>query len=112
MDGNEHVGAVAVIEFDHLLRFAVHRGCHQPAELSDTMIAMHDVVAYLQLVDLAEGDDRLSASRVLTRHRHAVVALKNLMIGVAADLQSLIHKPFVQGGLNADEGYWLLALSC
>ena len=95
MDAHKHVRPVAVDQFDHLLRFTVHRCRHQPAKLGNTMVAMYDVVAYLQLVDLPQRDNSFSAPRVLTRHRHTVVTLKDLMIRVATDLKSLIHKPLM-----------------
>ena len=103
MDTHKHVRAVAVDQFDHLLRFTVHRCRHQPAELSDTVIAMHDIIADLQLIDLPQRDNSLTPSRVLTRHRHTVVPLKNLMVGVATYLQPLIHKSLMQRRLNRNK---------
>ena len=105
MNGYKHIRSVAVVEFDHLLRLTVHRCGHQPAKLRNTVIAMHHVVTYLQLVDLAQGDDRFSASRVLTRHLHAVETLEDLVVRVAAYLQLLIHKPIMQRCVDRNESY-------
>ena len=52
MDAHKHIRTVAVIEFDHLLRFTVNRRRDESTELRNTVIAVHDVIAYLQLVDL------------------------------------------------------------
>ena len=103
MDADEHVRPVAVVELDHLLRLAVHRRGDESSELGDAVVGMHDVIAYLQLVDLAQGDDGFAAARVLAGQRHAVEALEDLMIGVAADLQSPIHEPLVQRCVDRNE---------
>ena len=67
------------------------------------MIAVYDVVTYLQLVDLAQGDDRFAATCVLATHHHAVETLEDLMVGIATYLQPLVHKPFMQGAVYPDE---------
>ena len=66
---------------------------------------MDNIIAYLELVDLAEGDDRLSSPCVLTGEGDAMVTFENLMIGIAAYLQAMIHKSFVQRSVDTDEGY-------
>ena len=99
MNTNEYIRSVAVVEFDHLLRLTVHRRRDETSELRNTMIAVYDVVTYLQLVDLAQGDDRFAASCVFATHHHAVETLEDLMVGIAANLQSLVHKPFMQGAV-------------
>ena len=103
MNADEDICAVAVVEFNHLLWLAVHRHCHETSELRDAMVGVYDVVAYLQLVYLAQRDDGLSASCVLAGHRHAVETLENLMVRVAANLQPLVHKPFMQGRIYSDK---------
>ena len=102
---NRHIDvrSVAVVEFDHLMRLAVDGGRHQSAELGYSVVGMYDVVAYPELVDLAQSDDGFAATSVLTRKRDTVITLENLMVGVAADLQPLVHKPFVQRAVDADE---------
>ena len=103
MNAHEHIRSVAVVEFDHLLRLTVHRRRDQTSELRNTMIAVYDVVTYLQLVDLAQGDDRFAASCVLATHHHAVETLEDLMVGIATYLQPLVHKPFMQRRVDADK---------
>ena len=103
MNTNEHIRSVAVVEFDHLLRLTVHRRRDQTSELRNTMIAVNHIIAHLQLVDLAQGDDRFAASCVLTTHRHAMVTLEDLMVGIATYLQPLVHKPFMQRRVDADK---------
>ena len=103
MNRDEHVSAVAVVEFDHLLRLAVNRCSDESAELGDTVVGMNHIIAYLELVYLTQGDDCFAATRVLATHRHTVVTLENLMVGIAANLQSPVHESLMQRGVDAGE---------
>ena len=104
MNRDKHIGSVAVVEFDHLLRLAVDGCSDESSELSDAVIGVHDVISYLQLVYLPQGDDSFSSACVLAGHGHAVVTLEDLMVGIAANLQSPVHKSLVQRGVDAGEG--------
>ena len=110
MNRDEHVRPVAVDEFDHLLRLAVHGRCDQSAELGNTVVAMYHVIAYLQLVYLTQSDDGFSAPCVLAGHRHAVVTLENLMVSIAANLQLMVHKSFMQRRVDSLESERLFVL--
>ena len=75
------------------------------------MVAVNDVVAYAQLVDLAQRDNRLASPCVLARHLHAVVALENLVVGVAADLQPMVHKSLMQRRIDGNKSYSVSGLT-
>ena len=47
MDADKDIRSVAVVQFDHFLRFAVHRSGDESAELRYTVVGVYDVVAYL-----------------------------------------------------------------
>ena len=47
MNADKDIRSVAVVQFDHLLRFAVHRRGDESAEFGYTVIGVYDVVAYL-----------------------------------------------------------------
>ena len=103
MYAHEDRVAVAVDEFDHLLRFAVHAGGHQSSELANAVIGVYDVVAHLQLVEFLEGKHRLAAACIIRTERDAMVTLEDLMIGVAGDLARMIHPSAVQRVVNRRE---------
>ena len=105
VDGHKHVRTVAVVQFDHLLRLAVHRRGDESAELGDTVVGVDHVIAYLQLVDLAQGNDRFAAPCVLARQLHAVVPLEDLVVGVAADFQLPVHKPLMERCVDTGKSY-------
>ena len=103
MYAHEDCVAVAVDEFDHLLRFAVHTGGHQSSELANAVIGVHHVVAHLQLVELLECEYRLAAACIVRTERNAMVTLEDLMIGVAGNLARMIHPSAVQRVVNRRE---------
>ena len=84
----------------------VHGGGNQSAELRDAVVGVHHIVAHLQLVNLFQRDDGFPAAGVLARECHAVETLEYLMVGVAANLQSVIHKPLMQYAFHGDKGDW------
>ena len=47
MDANKDVCSIAVVQFDHLLWFAVHRSGDESAEFRYSVVGVYDVVAYL-----------------------------------------------------------------
>ena len=47
MDANKDVRSIAVVQFDHLLWFAIHRSGDESAEFGYTVVGVDDVVAYL-----------------------------------------------------------------
>ena len=104
MNRDKHIRPVSIIEFDHLLRFAVHRRGHQSTESRYTMVGVNHIIAYLQLIDLAKSNNRLSSTSILARQGHAMIPLEDLMVGIAADLQTVIHKSLMQSCIDADKG--------
>ena len=109
MDGYEDGIAVAVVEFEHLLQLAVDSCGDQSAEASDTMVAVYDVVAGLELVDLLERQHGFAAPSILAGERHAVVALEYLMVGVAGALCVVVYPAGMQRTVDGYESYRLLA---
>ena len=106
MNRDEHRGIVFIDQFYHLLRLAVHGGGNQSTELRDAVVGVHHIVAHLQLVNLFQGDDGFPTAGVLARECHAVETLEYLMVGVAANLQPVIHKPLMQYAFHGDKGDW------
>ena len=47
MDADKDVCSVAVVQFDHLLGFAVHRRGDESAEFGYSVVGVYDIVAYL-----------------------------------------------------------------
>ena len=102
---DEHAVPVAEHQLDHLLRLAVHGRGNQSAETRYTVVAVYHIVAYLQLVDLLEGDDSLAAAGVLARECHAVETLEDLVVGIAAYLQPFVHKTRMQRPVHCRKAY-------
>ena len=109
MDAHEYGIAVAIDELNHLLRLAVHAGRDESAEASDAMVGMYHVVAYLQLVELLQGHQRLASSSVVRRQCHAVVTLEYLMVGVAGYLPPVVNPAAMQRVVNGREQCRLVA---
>ena len=62
VDAHIHLVVVLIHDADHLLIAVAGRHTHQSAELSDTIIHMHDEVAIIHLLQLLHGERHLSGS--------------------------------------------------
>ena len=89
--------ATTIGEFDTLLWATIEIGGHQSRKLTNSVVHMYHIITHLQLVDFFECDDGFASSGVLRTECDAVVAFEYLMVGVAANLGSVVHKTCVQG---------------
>ena len=69
------------------------------------MIHMHHIIAHLQLVDLFERNDGLTAASILRAKCHAVISLKYLVIGIAAYLRTMVDKSLMQSMIYCHKLY-------
>ena len=106
MDG--HVDAVAVLvdNLDHLLIppttsiVRVRGRCrhsYQTAELTHTVIDMHDIVAYLKLLYLLQSQRHLAATGFVALQVVLVESVEYLVIGKDTDTQIVVSKALMQG---------------
>ena len=100
---DKNTSAIAIVQTNHLLRATVDRRHDQTAETCNTVVGMYHVVTYTQLVNLTQGDDGFAATGILRGHRHAVIALEYLMVGVAANLQPVVYKSLMQRRIDTNK---------
>ena len=99
----DHV-VVLVDEFYHLLGGAVDVGAHQSAELAHAVVDVHDVVAYLDGLQLFERQGELARAGAVAFEGVFVETVENLMVGEDARLGDVVDKALVEGaqdGLTA-----------
>ena len=89
----QHV-AIAIDQLYRFEEFAIFDRLDQTAEASHAVIDVNNIVAHLQGVQLGHRK-ALIASNFATQ-TIAVVAVENLVIGIAADFQSGPHETLVQ----------------
>ena len=94
MDVHEQHVSVLVDQLDRLVRLAVFVDLHKPVEAAHAVVDMHHIVARPQLVQL--GDGHLFVAPDLAVDAVTLVAVENLMIGIEAQLQVVVHETLVQ----------------
>ena len=94
MDVHEQHVSILVDQFDRLVRLAVFVDLHKPVEAAHAVVDMHHIVARPQLVQL--GDGHLFVAPDLAVDAVTLVAVENLMIGIEAQLQVVVHETLVQ----------------
>ena len=106
MDVHEQHVAVLVHQFDGLVHLAVLVDLHQPVETPHAVVDMHHIVARAELVQL--GDGHLLVAPDLAVDAVTLVTVENLVVGIEAQFQVVVHEPLVQrngerphGGLPA-----------
>ena len=96
MDVDEQHVAVLVNQLDRLLHTAVARGdLHQPVETPHPVVDVHHIVARAELVQL--GDGHLLVAPDLAVDAVTLVTVENLVVGVEAQFQVVVHEALVQG---------------
>ena len=105
MNTDEYNVVVLINQPDGFLHFSVHFGTDQPAELSDTMIDMYDIVTGRELVQLLQRQRELSASCLVAFEVEFVEAVEQLVIREKTDTQSLIGKTFVYSFVDRGKRY-------
>ena len=94
MDVHEQDVVVAIDEFYRLVNLAVFLDFHQSAEASDAVVDMHHVVADLQRIEF--GYRHLLVALYLAVDAVTLVAVENLMLGIEAGFQTVVHEPLVK----------------
>ena len=89
----EHV-AVLIDQLDGLVRATVLRDLHQPVETPDAVVDVHHVIARTETVELRHG--HLFVPPDLAVDAVALVAVENLVIGIEARLEPMVHESLVQ----------------
>ena len=102
---DRHVdGAPTLIDdFDHLLVRVALWHTHQSSKLANTMIDMHDIVAYLKLLYLLQRQGNLATTGLIRAQIILVETIENLMVGKDTKLQIVIGKAFVERAFYAVE---------
>ena len=95
MDAHIQDVAVLVLEADGLLLLAVDVQLLQAAELADAVVDVHHVVARLEQGEFLERERFLVALEAFFE-AEAVVALKNLVVGVAEQFFVRVHKALAE----------------
>ena len=93
--------AIAVADAHGLLLLSVDVEFLHAVKNPHTMVDVHHVVARAQVADFFKSNGRPFAF-VFTQPV-LVVALKNLVIGVHAELQLPVDEAFVQTGINGEK---------
>ena len=94
MDVHEQHVSILVNQLDSLVHLAVLVDLHQPVETPHAVVDMHHIVARPQLVQL--GDGHLFVAPDLAVDAVTLVAVENLMVGIEAQLQVVVHETLVQ----------------
>ena len=96
MDIDEEHVAVLVDQLDRLLHPSVARGyLHQSVETPHAVVDVHHIVARTQLVQL--GDGHLLVAPDFAVDAVTLVTVENLVVGIEAQLQVVVHESLVQG---------------
>ena len=101
MDGHVNGAPTIIDDLDHLLIGVALGHTHQSTKLTDTMINMHDIVAYLKLLYLLQCQGYLATTRLIRAQIILVETIENLMVGKDAKLQVVVGKAFVESAFYA-----------
>ena len=99
VDAHVHLVIVLIHDADHLLIAVAGRHTHQSAELSDTIIHMHDEVAIIHLLQLLHGERHLSGSCRVGTEVVFMESVEDLVIGKEAGMLLMVHESLVDGFL-------------
>ena len=94
MDIDQQHVAIAIDQLDRLELLAVLDRLDQTAEASHAVIDVNNIVTHLQGVQLSHREALVTSN--FATQTIAVIAVENLVIGIAADLQSGPHETLVQ----------------
>ena len=103
MDADENDIVVLVDQLDGFLHLAVHFRADEAAELADTVVDMHDVVAGRELVQLLQREGEFSAPGLVALQVELVEAVEQLVVGEEADTQRLVGETFMYGLVDRGE---------
>ena len=92
---NEYRVVVAINQLDSFLHATIEIGGYQSGKLAYSVIHVHHIVAKLQLVEFFQSNDGFAASCVLRTKTYTVIAIKYLVIGIAADFCLIINESLV-----------------
>ena len=92
------IDAIAMLVEDlyHLLVAVALRHAHQTAELTDAMIHMHYIVAYLELLDLFQRQGHLATTRLVALEVVLMETVEYLVVCKEADAQVIIGKALMK----------------
>ena len=95
---DRYVDAVAMLigDLDHLLVTVALGHPNQATELADTMIHMHHIVAYLELLDLLQRECHLTTAGLVALEVVFMETVEDLMIGEETDAEIIVSKSFVK----------------
>ena len=103
MDRHVDGASTLIDDFDHLLVRVALWHTHQSSKLTNTMIDMHDIVAYLKLLYLLQRQGNLATTGLIRAQIILVETIENLMVGKDTKLQIVIGKAFVERAFYAIE---------
>ena len=97
VDGYEHLVVVRIGELYHFLHLAVDVRAHQSAELADTVVDVHNVVAHFNLRQFLQRKGEFARTHTVALERIFVETFENLVVGEDARFQVVVDVAFVQG---------------
>ena len=96
MDIDEEHIAIPIDQLDRLVHLAVFGDLHQAVETTYTVVDVDHIVARAQLIELRHG--HLLVALDLAIDAVTAVTIEDLMVGVEADFQVVIHKSLMERG--------------
>ena len=103
MNGNIHLVIVLIDDAYHLLIRVASGHTHEPAKLSDAVIHMHDIVAWLHLLQFLHGERHLAGTCGVAAQTVFMEPVEYLMVGEETDLHTVIGKALVNGFVYGGE---------
>ena len=103
MDGHVDGAPTLIDDLNHLLIGVTLWHTHQSTKLTDTMIDMHDIVAYLKLLYLLQRQGYLATTGLIRAQIILVETIEYLMVGKDAKLQVFVGKAFMERTFYAIE---------
>ena len=101
---------IQIHEFNHFLHGAVGARAHQPAEFTDAMVFVHNVVAHFYLVEFFKRKGEFARAGALALEAISVESVENLVVGKHTDAQFVVDKAFVHGAIHGDKGDIVVAV--
>ena len=92
--------AVLVGQLDGLIGLASNMLSDKASEDAYAMVYMYDVVAYLELAQLAKSYALLLAAHAVVPERETLKTLKDLVVGIKAKAQALVDEAAMERQLH------------
>ena len=105
VDGDEEEVVVLIYELNHLLHLSSYLGAQQASETRHAVVDVDDVVAILNLGELAQRHGELARAGAVALEGVLVEAVENLVVGEDTELCGVVDETLVEGAFHGFEAY-------